>query len=87
MTRDSGDGVIEEKRSARTTSPPASPSSLAGWGEKGYIRIARFANEPCGTDPTPGDGDGCSGGPATIQVCGLCGLLSDSSFPTGATAL
>ena len=59
----------------------------AGWGEKGYIRIARYGDtpqgEPCGEDKTPGDGDGCSGGPSTIKVCGQCGILSDSSYPTG----
>lgn len=52
-----------------------------------YIRIARYGGtskgEPCFTDNTPGDGDGCNGGPASIQVCGLCGILSDSSYPTG----
>jgi len=60
----------------------------AGWGEDGYIRVARYGSspqgEPCGTDPTPGDGDGCSGGPSSIEVCGLCGILSDSSYPVGA---
>jgi cathepsin L len=57
------------------------------WGEKGYIRIARYGStskgEPCLEDKTPGDGDGCKGGPAKIQVCGLCGILSDSSYPIG----
>lgn len=60
------------------------------WGEKGYIRIARFggtpAGETCLTDKTPGDGDGCKGGPKTIEVCGLCGIMSDSSYPTGGSA-
>jgi len=58
----------------------------ASWGEKGYIRIERFGAkkaEPCSTDTKPGDGTACANGPATIQVCGLCGLLSDSSYPTG----
>lgn len=55
------------------------------WGEDGYIRIQRFGDgsEPCGVDKTPGDGDGCKGGPATEQVCGECGILSDSSYPVG----
>lgn len=59
----------------------------AGWGEEGYIRIARYGNgkEPCLKDNTPGDGDGCKGGPSSIEVCGLCGILSDSSYPTGAS--
>lgn len=55
------------------------------WGEAGYIRIKRYGEgkEPCQNDSTPGDGDGCSGGPSSISVCGLCGILSDSSYPTG----
>jgi len=63
----------------------------AGWGEDGYIRIARYGEsangEPCLTDNTPGDGDGCTNGPSSIQVCGLCGIISDSSYPVGATLL
>ena len=57
------------------------------WGEEGYIRIARYGQttkgEPCGTDTTPGDGTACKDGPKSFQVCGICGLLSDSSYPTG----
>ena len=63
----------------------------ANWGEKGYIRIARFgdtaAGEPCVTDKTPQDGTACKGGPPTIQVCGKCGIISDSSYPTGGKLL
>ena len=58
----------------------------ASWGEKGYIRIERFggkATEKCLTDKTPGDGTACKGDPATMEVCGLCGILSDSSYPVG----
>jgi len=56
-----------------------------GWGEEGYIRIQRFGDgkEPCLTDKNPADGTGCTGGPKTQQVCGLCGLMSESSYPTG----
>jgi cathepsin L len=57
------------------------------WGEKGYIRIERFgdtpAGETCYTDRTPQDGTECKDGPKTEQVCGLCGLMSDSSYVTG----
>jgi hypothetical protein len=88
------------------------------WGEAGYIRLFRVTDgtaELCGTDTTPGDGDGCPDGPASIQVgfhpsrpllqylvftryvsthswslsfwhqqvCGECGVLSDSSYPYG----
>jgi len=63
----------------------------ASWGENGYIRVARYGGtpkgEPCGKDTSPGDGDGCKGGPSSIQVCGLCGILSDSSYPTGAAVI
>jgi cathepsin L len=57
----------------------------AGWGEKGYIRIQRNGEgkEPCMTDKNPGDGFGCTGGPPSVQVCGVCGLMSESSYPTG----
>ena len=57
------------------------------WGESGYIRIKRFGEgkEPCGTDTHPSSGTGCDGGPSTMKVCGLCGIMSDSSYPTGAS--
>jgi len=59
------------------------------WGEKGYIRIERFGEtakgEKCYTDRTPSDGTACAGGPKTEQVCGLCGIMSDSSYVTGAS--
>merc|ERR1712166_181802 len=57
----------------------------ASWGEKGYIRIQRFGEgkEPCAQDKKPADGFGCTGGPASVQVCGVCGLMSESSYPTG----
>jgi len=43
----------------------------SGWGEQGYIRIERFGDgkEPCGQDRGQ-------------TYCGLCGILSDSSYPT-----
>jgi cathepsin L len=51
------------------------------WGESGYIRLKRTT--ACGTDQAPQDGTGCNGGPSTVQVCGMCGVLYDASFPTG----
>lgn len=56
-----------------------------GWGEKGHIRIHRHeVNENyCGVDKDPKEGVGCDGGPAEIPVCGMCGILSDSSHPVG----
>ena len=61
----------------------------ASWGEEGYIRIIRHAagKAPCQTDTSPQDGFGCKGGPSSIQVCGLCGILSGSSYPTGAFSI
>ena len=54
------------------------------FGEEGYIRIKRTGlKQPCKTDNTPGDGTGCAGGPKSVTVCGECGMLSDSSYPTG----
>jgi len=57
------------------------------WGEKGYIRIQRNpGNEPCAVDTKPLDGvcgktGECACGP-TVQYCGVCAILSDSSYPT-----
>jgi len=57
-----------------------------GWGEKGYIRIARYGEgkEPCGTDKKPASGDACKGDKEPVQVCGECAILCSSSYPTGA---
>lgn len=62
------------------------------WGESGYIRILRTpGNEPCATDPTPLDGvcgkKGACKCNTTVQYCGTCGILADSSYPTGAKLL
>jgi len=53
------------------------------WGEKGYIRLRRTAHEEtrCGTDLKPSDGTGCANGPATVKVCGTCGILYDNAYP------
>jgi len=58
------------------------------WGEHGYIRLQREAELTCGTDSTPMDGTACVGGPGTDEqhVCGMCGILYDSSYPIGAHA-
>lgn len=54
------------------------------WGEHGYIRIERFGEgkEPCGMDNTPQDGMACEGDTKPVKYCGLCGILSSSSYPT-----
>ena len=55
------------------------------WGEDGYIRLKRFGDgkEPCGMDKTPGDGSACKGHTSPVRYCGICAVLSDSSYPTG----
>jgi len=59
----------------------------ASWGEKGYIRIKRMGDgkEPCAMDNTPADGYACTKPtpPKPLEVCGVCGILSASSYPTG----
>jgi len=59
------------------------------WGEEGFIRIDATSAKAgtCYNDPTPGDGNGCKGGPKKMTVCGACGILSDSSYPTGGKVL
>jgi|EP00927_Polykrikos_kofoidii_P011672 cathepsin L len=61
----------------------------SGWGERGYIRIQRFGEgkEPCGIDKKPGDGDACEGDTTPRTYCGMCGILSSSSYPTGVREL
>lgn len=61
----------------------------AGWGEAGHIRLLRHENgsDYCGTDHEPEKGVGCEGGPPTLPVCGMCGILSDSSYPDAVSVL
>jgi len=56
-------------------------SWTATWGESGYIRIARPDTPMCGVDTKPCDGSACQPCPATQTVCGMCGILIDSSYP------
>merc|ERR1711893_567190 len=52
------------------------------WGEDGFIRLKRESTTVCGTDSTPLQGSACIGdGQETQTVCGMCGLLSGSSYP------
>lgn len=57
-----------------------------GWGENGFIRLLRHSGDRdhCGIDNEPKKGVGCDSGPKEIMVCGMCGVLSDSSHPVGA---
>eukprot|EP00998_Keelungia_sp_KM082_P007536 NODE_3731_length_858_cov_104.875513_g3708_i0.p2 GENE.NODE_3731_length_858_cov_104.875513_g3708_i0~~NODE_3731_length_858_cov_104.875513_g3708_i0.p2 ORF type:complete len:269 (+),score=56.85 NODE_3731_length_858_cov_104.875513_g3708_i0:35-841(+) len=57
------------------------------WGEAGYIKLARSATPKCGTDPTPQDGSACKGHDGPQHVCGECGILFDTCYPTGAKLL
>lgn len=56
------------------------------WGEQGAIRIRRHQDEDqwCGVDSQPQVGSSCDGGPASVTVCGSCGILYDSVVPKGA---
>lgn len=58
----------------------------ASWGEAGYIRLYRDDAEEdnCGTDNTPLDGSACAGQTDPITVCGTCGILYDTAYPTNA---
>jgi len=55
------------------------------FGEDGYIRVLRDHPGVCGVDITPADGTACDGGPATMKVCGMCGVLFDASYPIVST--
>jgi len=57
----------------------------ASWGDEGYIKIARHSDDSteCGIDKDPSSGTDCKPYPKKQKVCGLCGILSDSSYPTG----
>lgn len=54
------------------------------WGESGYIRLSRSADDEenyCGMDPDPQKGVACEGETAPVKVCGQCGVLFDSNIP------
>ena len=55
------------------------------YGELGYIRVLRTDEDEtnCGMDITPQDGTACEGETDPVKVCGTCGILYDSSYPTG----
>jgi len=57
------------------------------WGEEGHIRLQRHQADAgkegfCGTDHDNQQGVGCKDDPKEVPVCGMCGILSDSSYPT-----
>jgi|Transcript_28112 cathepsin L len=53
------------------------------WGENGYLRIERHMQDRayCGIDNNPKDGVYCDNAPSQIEVCGMCGITSDSAYP------
>lgn len=53
------------------------------FGEQGTMRLLRQDSEEehCGTDHQPQVGTGCDGGPTSVQVCGMCGILYDNVYP------
>jgi len=55
------------------------------YGEIGYIRVLRSDSDEtnCGMDVTPQHGTACEGQTDPVKVCGTCGILYDSSYPTG----
>jgi len=55
-----------------------------GYGENGYIRIAREAETLCGTDSTPQDGTACTSQFFPTTVCGQCAVYFDSAYPLNA---
>jgi len=56
----------------------------AEWGEGGFIRIAMSESEGdyCGMDYQPQMGTACEGETDPVKVCGMCGILYDTSLPT-----
>jgi len=59
----------------------------ADWGEEGYIRLLREAEPRCGVDSNT-SGHVCEGGPGNdlLNVCGMCGMLFETSYPLGVQA-
>ena len=55
-----------------------------GWGEDGYIRLAREKSVKCGVNTTPLSGTGCKDdGIKAQKVCGMCGILFEATYPIG----
>merc|ERR1719291_1304638 len=57
----------------------------SSWGEDGFIRLEMKENEEqhCGMDKDTHKGLACDGDPDEAWVCGTCGVLYDSVYPTG----
>ena len=54
-----------------------------GWGENGYIRLAKPKVPKCGWNVGAASTTGCYGvGPDAVWSCGMCGVLFAPQFPT-----
>ncbi|KPA83885.1 putative cysteine proteinase [Leptomonas pyrrhocoris] len=51
------------------------------WGEEGYIRLLREKTPQCGWAVDAHSGAACDGDPDEVWVCGMCGILSGSTYP------
>jgi len=58
-----------------------------GWGEQGFIRVSRAQDKATFIDKSPADGVACKPIPKTQTVGGECGILFDTSYPTGVHAV
>lgn len=56
------------------------------WGEAGYIRLSRKNDAVTFTDNNPKDGVACKPYPESQTLKGECGILFDTSYPTGVKA-
>lgn len=56
------------------------------WGMEGYMKLRRSDDDAdyCAMDTTPQDGSACAGEDDPVKVCGSCGVLFDTAYPTGA---
>lgn len=56
------------------------------WGEKGYILLSRSQDDKTAVNKQPADGVACKPYPKQQIVGGECGVLFDTSYPTGVGA-
>ena len=53
------------------------------FGEHGYIRLLREPAPVCGVDSEPGSGWDCKPFPPSVEVCGMCGVAYQPTYPAG----
>ena len=56
------------------------------WGIEGYIHLSRSVDDKTFVDKKPADGTACHPLPKQQIVGGECGVLYDTSYPTGVAA-